>query len=223
MVSKLSTFNRCRNVSVNCGRTRKLPNLLCQHMSEKLLITKKMLWESSNHLCFILSGFSGLKTVQYKHTRSTPQNGILFMLTFKLQSPSKYSPCDAIHILRQFSYCSKWFWTHQFWSLLVLLMFLSHLFHISKRFPFEDYFQPEKQTKKVAQGETRWIGRVGHWGQAVFDQEVLNTQHGVGRCAHYERGKHTESLPKKFGEAKHSLSQHHQLVHWYRRVPRSLN
>ena len=38
-------------------------------------------------------------------------------------------------------------------------------------------------TKKVTQGEIRWIGRVGYGGHAILGQKLLNTQHGVGRCA----------------------------------------
>ena len=45
-------------------------------------------------------------------------------------------------------------------------------------------FHQEKQTKKVIQGKIRCIGKVGHWGHAVFGQKLLNIQHGVGRCAH---------------------------------------
>ena len=33
----------------------------------------------------------------------------VFILTFKLQSSSKYSPFDAIHLLRWFFHCSKQF------------------------------------------------------------------------------------------------------------------
>ena len=42
---------------------------------------------------------------------------------FKLQSLSKYSPFDVIHLLRCFSIAQNSFWTCQFWCLLVLLPF----------------------------------------------------------------------------------------------------
>ena len=43
-----------------------------------------------------------------KYEGALPQNGIykklcIYFYMFKLQSPSKYSPCDAIHLVRQFS------------------------------------------------------------------------------------------------------------------------
>ena len=82
---------------------------------------------------------------------------------FKLQSPSKYFPFDAIHLLRRFSPLLNSSWTCRFWWLLVFLPFLFvclfHLFHIDKMFPFENFFHLGKQ-KIVAQGEIRWIGRV---------------------------------------------------------------
>ena len=56
-----------------------------------------------------------------------PQNRNLFIILyvysymFKLQSPSKSSPFDAMHLLRPTAQNS--FRTHQFWCLLVLLLF----------------------------------------------------------------------------------------------------
>ena len=74
----------------------------------------------------------------------------------KLQSPSKYSPCDAIHLSRFFSTTQNSFWTHQFWCLLVLLPFfvspLSHQQNVSLWGPFYP----------VALGKIRCIRRVGH-------------------------------------------------------------
>ena len=45
----------------------------------------------------------------------------IYSYVFKPQSPSKYSPFDAIHLLRCFSPAQNSFWTHQFWGILVLL------------------------------------------------------------------------------------------------------
>ena len=56
-----------------------------------------------------------------------------------------------------------------------------HLFHISKMFPFEEFFHPGKQKKK-SRGEIGCIGRVGHGGHAILGQKLLNIQHSVGRC-----------------------------------------
>ena len=107
----------------------------------------------------------------------------IYSYVFKLQSTSKYSPFDAIHPWRLFSHCSKQFLSLWILVPVVLLLFflfvcLFHFFHISKIFPFEDFFHPGKQ-KRVAQGEIRWIGRVGHRRHAIFGQELRNTQHGV--------------------------------------------
>ena len=102
---------------------------------------------------------------------------------FKFQAPSRYSPLDAIHLWRCFFHCSKHF------SNLSVLMpfsachFLFHLFHISKMFPFEDFFHPGTQ-KKVPRGEIGCMAGVEHGGHAIFSQKLMNTQHGVGRCAH---------------------------------------
>ena len=70
---------------------------------------------------------------------------------FKLQSPSKYSPFDGIHLSRFFFYCSSQFLNSSiFMSFSASAMFWFHLFHISKTFPFEDFFHQENK-KKVAQ------------------------------------------------------------------------
>ena len=58
---------------------------------------------------------------------------------------------------------------------------LFHLFHISKIFPFEDFFSL-RETNKNCLGDTGWIGVVGP-GIHVFGQKLLNTQHGVGKCS----------------------------------------
>ena len=106
---------------------------------------------------------------------------------FKLQAPLKYSPSDAIHLLRHFFHCSK-----QFLNSLILMPFsasanffvcLFHLFHISRIFPSKDFFHPCKQTnKKVLWGEIWCIGRAGHGGHAIFGQRLPHTQHSVARC-----------------------------------------
>ena len=53
----------------------------------------------------------------------------IYSYMFKLQSPSKYSPLDATHLLRPFFH-SPSFWTRWFWCLKVLLPFIvSYLPH----------------------------------------------------------------------------------------------
>ena len=95
----------------------------------------------------------------------------------------------------------------------------------AKCFPLRKFFIRGKQ-KKVSQGEIKWTGRMGHGDHAIFGQKLLNTQCGVGRytCKSpiMQWAMHWNSLQKKFTEAKRSLSQQHQLVHWYRWVPRTL-
>ena len=104
-------------------------------------------------------------------------------------------------------------------------IFLFHLFHIGKTFPFEDFFHSEEQ-KKVTRGEIRWIGRMGHRVHAAFGQKLLNMQCVVGRCTCkspiMKWANVLKEFSKKFTEAECSLSQQRQLVHWHRRVPRTL-
>ena len=65
--------------------------------------------------------------------------------------------------IETFSHCSNRFWAHRFWCLLVLLLFFVSPFSHWQNVSFEDFFHLGKQQKK-----TRWIGRVGHGGHAVF-------------------------------------------------------
>ena len=47
----------------------------------------------------------------------------IYSYMFKLQSPSKYSPFEEIHLSRLFSTAQNSFWIRWFWCLLVLLPF----------------------------------------------------------------------------------------------------
>ena len=127
---------------------------------------------------------------------------------------------STLHLMQytswDFFHCSK-----QVLNSSVLMPFsgaaffcLFRLFHISKMFPCEDIFHPRKQ-QKITQGEIGWIGRVRHRIHAVFGQKLLNTQHGVGRCAR-EMGKHIERIfkkKKKIIEAHRGLSP--DSTSWY--------
>ena len=68
---------------------------------------------------------------------------------FELQSPSKYSPFDAIHLARRFPHSSK-----QFLNSLILMpfsafvIFLFRFFNIGKTFPFEGFFIRGNKQKK---------------------------------------------------------------------------
>ena len=102
---------------------------------------------------------------------------------FKLQSPSKYSPLDAIHLSRCFSHCSK-----QFLNSLILMPFRASAvfcFTASTRadcFSLRNFFI--WRNKKSCWGEIGWIRTVGHVGHVgCFGQKLLNTRHGVGSCA----------------------------------------
>ena len=145
---------------------------------------------------------------------------------FKLQSPSKYSPFDAIHLSRH-KLAQNSFWTNSsiFMSFSASAIFVSPLPHWQSISLWELFSLGE--TKKVARGEVRWIGRVEHRGHFGFGQKLLNTQHDVSRYTYKSpimkwANMLTESSKKLNETKKSSLSQHHQLGHWYRRVPRTL-
>ena len=150
----------------------------------------------------------------------------IYSYVFKLQSPSKYSPFDAIHLWTHFYHCSK-----QFLNSAILMSFsasavISPLPH-QQDFSLCGLFSSRDKEKNVAQGEIGWIGREGHRDCVIVVQKLLNTQHGVGRCTCKSpimkwANVLKESSKKNFTEAECSLSQQCQLVHWYRWVPRTL-
>ena len=86
---------------------------------------------------------------------------------FKLQSSSKYSPFDAIHLSRHFSTIQNSFWTCRFWSFSASAIFCFTSSTSAKYFPLRTFFT-QGNKKKVTQGKIRWIGRVGHRGHAAF-------------------------------------------------------
>ena len=115
-----------------------------------------------------------------------------------------------------FFHCSK-----QFLNSLILTPFSASAIFCStsstsaKMCPFEDFFIWETN-KKIAQAPIRWIGKVGHWGYAIFGQKLLNTQRSLGRCPY-------KSLIKKWANAlkessKNSLKPKavsHNSTSWY--------
>ena len=115
------------------------------------------------------------------------------------------------------------FWTFRFWCLLVLLPFfvspLPHWQNVSLWGLFSS-----GETKIICSGWD-WVNREGG-AMTFFGQILLNIQHSVGRCTHKSpitRWANTLKVSsEKFIEAEHGLSQHHQLVHWYKWVPRTL-
>ena len=103
---------------------------------------------------------------------------------FKLDSPSRYSSSDAMHLLRHFFHCSK-----QFLNSSILMpfsasaIFCSTYSTLAKRFSLSTFSYGETTTKKVTWGEIGWIGSVGHGVHVIFGQKLMNTQCGVGKCA----------------------------------------
>ena len=135
-----------------------------------------------------------------KYTRwGTPPNTQNFLMRlytysyiFKHKSLSKYSPSDAIHLLRHFfSYGSE-----QFLNSCVSAIFCFTAYTLAKCSPL--------RTFSIQGGKRWWIGRVGHGGHTIFGQKLLNTQHYVGRCV-------CKSPVKKWAKAlKESSKKLHQ-------------
>ena len=90
--------------------------------------------------------------ILYEYITKTPRICLLKMCIYssmlKLQLPSKYSPFDAIHLLRLFSSTQNSCWTRRFWCLLVLLLFfVSPLLH-QQIISLCDFFHLRKQINK---------------------------------------------------------------------------
>ena len=119
----------------------------------------------------------------------------IYSYMLKLQSPSEYFPFDAIH-LGDFFFCNAQnsFWIHRFWCLLVLLPFFVSLLPHQQNISLWGFFH---------------LGLVSV-GRCILKSSVMKWQ------THWKSSKKTST------EARHSLSQQRQLVHWYRLVPRIL-
>ena len=128
----------------------------------------------SQYLLFIVMMYRHTHT----HTRGDPpkpdfiHKNCIFILTCL-----NFSHLQSTLYLMQYNYresfplCKTGFWTHQLWSLLVLLPFFYVLLyhcHTGKTFPSEDFFIPGQKKKKVTQGNVGWTVRVEHRDQAVF-------------------------------------------------------
>ena len=149
----------------------------------------------------------------------------IYSYTLKLQSLSKDSPFDAIHLSRHFLCCSNSFWTCQLWCLVVLLPFWFHPLHIGKMFPLEDFAHLGKQKKLLGAS----LSKQGGWGREVMlflvkNCWILSTVWAGALIYHpsWNGQMRWKSLQKNLTEAERSLSQQRQLVHWYRLVPRTL-
>ena len=88
----------------------------------------------------------------------------IYSYLFKPQPPSKYSPCDAIHLSRHFFHCSK-----QFFNLLILVPFSASAifcftsFTSAKHFPLRIFFI-WRNKKKCCYGRDRVNREGGAWG-----------------------------------------------------------
>ena len=92
----------------------------------------------------------------------------IYFYIFKLQSPSKYSPVDAKHLIKTFfplletvfelvNFCS---------SFCAASVFLFHCLHISKSLPFEDF--SSRETKKSHSGQDQVNGQGEAHGSCWF-------------------------------------------------------
>ena len=70
-----------------------------------------------------------------------------------------------------------------------------------------------RETKEVTWGKIGWIRRVGHGGNVVFGQKLLNTQHGMGSCTF-------KSPIMKWANA---LKESSKIIHWGQPNPASHN
>ena len=173
-------------------------------------LTKGSLFNAGDQIVFNLQVYATKKLCIYSYI-------------LKLQSPSKSSPFDAMHLLRHFFFTAQnSFWTHWFWWLLVLLLFVSLL--PRQNVSIWGLFACV-ETKKVIQDKIGWMRRVGHRGPAILGQKLLNTQRAVGQCTRKSPIINWADVLKessiKFTETTGNLSQY-QLVHCYRWVPRTV-
>ena len=119
---------------------------------------------------------------------------------FKLQSLSKHSPFNTIHLLRHFFHCLKQFWTHQFWYLLLLLLFFASPLPHQQNVSLWGCFSSGETKTKSWLSEIGWIQRMRHRGHVVF---VKPAEHSLwcGQVhlwiTHHEMGKHVVRALKK--------------------------
>ena len=147
---------------------------------------------------------------------------------FTLQSSSKYSPFDAVHLMETFPTAQNSFWIHRVWCLQCFCHFLfvlpiPHLQNVS----LWELFNVGKQKNSCLwqEQENRKGGAQGscHFGWKTAKCSVCCRQVGAFVIHPSQNGQmHWKNIFKKLTEAECSFSQHHQLVHWYRWVLRTL-
>ena len=107
------------------------------------------------------------------HTKGDPEKTgfickklCIYSYMFKLQSPSKYPPFDAIYLSRLFFTVQNSFWTHQFWFLLVLLPFFCFTSSTStKHFRLRTFFIWRNKYKSLSEQDR--VNR-GGWSTGVL-------------------------------------------------------
>ena len=121
----------------------------------------------------------------------------VYSYMFKLQSPSKYSPFDTIHLQRHFFPLLKTVFEFvDFDAFQCFCHFLFHLFHIGKTFPFEDFFHlgnPKKRSLRTRSGNREG----GAWGHAMTWCGLVHsliTHHETSKCVKRIFKKHSLKL-----------------------------
>ena len=92
---------------------------------------------------------------------------------------STLSTFGAINLLRLFSTAQNGFWTCWFWYLLMFFCFTSST---SAEVSLWGRFSSRETKKKSGWGKMGWKAKVRHRNHVIFGQNLLNTQHSVGRC-----------------------------------------
>ena len=135
----------------------------------------------------------------------------VYSYMFKLQSASKFSTFDAMHLWRCFIPAQESFWIHRFWCLLVLLLaFVLPLPHSSTS-PLRTFFiQGNKKKGRPRQEQITREG--GAWGSCCFGSKTAehSAQGWAGALLNHPSWNgqtHWKNLQKKFTEAGCSLSQ----------------
>ena len=125
-----------------------------------------------------------------------------------------------------FSTAQSSFWICWFWYLLVLLPYFCFTSStLAKLFPLRDFLiwgnekslfgWDQVNRESGAWGSCRFLSKNFWTCSMVWAGVLVNHPSWNGQMCR-------KRLQKKFTEAKHSLSQLCQVVHWYRWVPRTL-
>ena len=102
----------------------------------------------------------------------------IYLYMFKLQSPSKYSPSDAIHLSRYFFHCSKQFLNSSSLTLFnasAIVCFVSST--LAKNFPLRTFFSSGETKKKSHLGQDQVNREGGTQGTCCFWSKT--TEHSM--------------------------------------------